>query len=92
MQRGEKSAIAAGSPAQQLEIAPHAAVHFFAAHVLEIDRDLGAGDVEAENRLGLAPTPGVSRKDVGRGEVLWLIRRGRSRHLSVTSLYRTRAA
>ena len=63
-ERDEEGAVGAARAAQQLEIALQALVDALAAHVLEVDGDLGADHVHAQDRLGSAPSPGVRRKDV----------------------------
>jgi hypothetical protein len=75
----EKSAIAARGITQQLEIASNAFVNRLATHVLEIDRDFRARDIDTKDRPGGSATPGVCRKDVRSGEIRWLIRR-QNRH------------
>src|SRR6185437_10383448 len=80
----EEGSVADGRFAQQLEIAADTFIHRLAAHILEIDRDLRAGDVESEHGLRRTTGPGICRKDVGRGELRGLIRR-RRRHAALTS-------
>src|SRR5262249_19446928 len=77
----EKDPITVGGLAQHLQIAAPALIDRVTAHVLEVDRDLRAGDIETESRFGRAARPGICRKDVRGGELRGLIRRQR-RHVA----------
>src|SRR5581483_5570073 len=79
MKHGEKRAITTRGFAQELEIASNTLVDHLPAHVLEVDRDFRARDIDTESRLGSSSTPGVCREDVRSGEIRWLIRR-QNRH------------
>ncbi len=65
----EENSVGGGGGAQIVEILRDAGGHVLARHALELDRDLGAGDVESKRGAVGRGGPDLGRKDVGGGEI-----------------------